>query len=433
MANANIFQQYLQPVKTVADFNAEADGQDLRRQQLIGAQRQNALAALIAQQQTQQMADTAADRNALQRIASGWTADTAPDARIAALRNTGRPALMQQADTLEKQWLDRRKTDADIGKTSAETGKIGAETVDKVIGNYRTALDTIQSPQDAAQWLAAQYQDPALRDHMTRMAPLDAAISKIPTDPQGFMAWKQQAGMGMEKYAAFVAPKPVETRLGNRVAFVDMNPNSPTYKQQVAGAAIAQSPDNAAQVAATMRGQNLADARAAAGLAQADRHFNVQQAGDPANKATEGERNAAGYATRMVEATKLLDQFEGAGKPGYTAQIAGGVPLIGGAMRTAVMTPEQQQYRQAQEDWVRSKLRKESGASIGAEEMDREIASYFPQPGEDKATITQKRHARAVATEAMLKAAGRAGYTSAVPEIKPGTVMKFDAKGNLVP
>jgi prolyl-tRNA editing enzyme YbaK/EbsC (Cys-tRNA(Pro) deacylase) len=144
-------------------------------------------------------------------------------------------------------------------------------------------------------------------------------------------------------------------------------------------------------------------------------------------KPTEGERNAAGFAQRMEASEQMINKLEnkiatqqmGAGKvqmgdakkvsepyaTGYT-QFMGGIPLVGEYARTRVMTPEQQQYRQAQENWVRANLRKESGAAIGAEEMDKEIATYFPMPNNDAATIQQKKVAREVTMDSMKKAAG---------------------------
>jgi hypothetical protein len=92
--------------------------------------------------------------------------------------------------------------------------------------------------------------------------------------------------------------------------------------------------------------------------------------------------------------------------PTATSQAVGSIPLIGNFARTKITSTEQQQYRQAQENWVRANLRKESGAVIGAEEMDAEIRTYFPQPGESTETIAQKNIARQVTQEAMKTAAG---------------------------
>ena len=92
--------------------------------------------------------------------------------------------------------------------------------------------------------------------------------------------------------------------------------------------------------------------------------------------------------------------------PTATSQAIGSVPFVGDYARTRFTSTEQQQYRQAQENWVRANLRKESGAVIGAEEMNAEIKTYFPQPGEATETIAQKQLARQVTQEAMKTAAG---------------------------
>jgi hypothetical protein len=93
--------------------------------------------------------------------------------------------------------------------------------------------------------------------------------------------------------------------------------------------------------------------------------------------------------------------------PTATSQAIGSIPFVGDYARTKFTSTEQQQYRQAQENWVRANLRKESGAVIGAEEMNAEIRNYFPQPGELPESIAQKNIARQVTQEAMKTAAGK--------------------------
>lgn len=124
--------------------------------------------------------------------------------------------------------------------------------------------------------------------------------------------------------------------------------------------------------------------------------------------ATEGERNAAGFAQRMTEATRLLDANEDRGKQSATTQALGAVPMVGGYMQRGAMSAPQQQYDQASQDWIRAKLRKESGAAIGVQEMAQEYATYFPMPGDGPEVIAQKRQARAVANDGMWQSAGRA-------------------------
>jgi hypothetical protein len=133
-------------------------------------------------------------------------------------------------------------------------------------------------------------------------------------------------------------------------------------------------------------------------------------------KPTESEQKAAGFSQRMELSSQLINDLENKlikeGKdpsamfPTTETQAYGGIPFIGDYARTKVSSTEQQQYRQAQENWVRANLRKESGAVIGAEEMADEIRTYFPQPNESQETIAQKQLARQVTQNAMKTAAG---------------------------
>jgi hypothetical protein len=144
---------------------------------------------------------------------------------------------------------------------------------------------------------------------------------------------------------------------------------------------------------------------------------------DPANKASDTERMAAGYASRMQSAEKLMGPIEkkGEAKPGVreamlmaTGQetLANALPgLLGGR------SEDRQSYRQAQEDWVRAKLRKESGAVIADAEMDREIRTYFPQIGDAPKVVAQKAAARKVAIEAMKTGAGQAQVSPNVDDL----------------
>jgi len=115
----------------------------------------------------------------------------------------------------------------------------------------------------------------------------------------------------------------------------------------------------------------------------------------PTPKLTEGQASASGFLLRMNEAEKILTPIEAAGKqPGFVSKAAGSVPFVGSMAQTLLTGEDTQKYRQAQEDWVRAKLRKESGAVIGADEMADEIKTYFPQPGESQGVIEQKRQSR---------------------------------------
>jgi len=193
MASANLFQQYLQPARSVMDYSADMDKAEGMQLALQGQRRQNEIAALTADQTRQTMASSAEDRNALQRLAATWGADTTVDQRVASLRNSGRPALMQQADALEKQGLEKQKTGAEVTEK-------GSKVMDESLKRYRGALDFIDTPEGASRWLRAQYDDPSTGQFMARFGPFEQTVTRIPSDPQEFQKWRQQAALGLDKF-----------------------------------------------------------------------------------------------------------------------------------------------------------------------------------------------------------------------------------------
>ena len=129
---------------------------------------------------------------------------------------------------------------------------------------------------------------------------------------------------------------------------------------------------------------------------------------------TEGQSNAAGFAQRMELAESIINRLPAGSQPGVGTRVAEAVPFVGGALARTGQSPATQQYDQAAQDWIRAKLRKESGAAIGVDEMKQEFATYFPQVGDTPEKIEQKAEARRVVTLGMQKAAGRA-YQPYVP------------------
>lgn len=119
---------------------------------------------------------------------------------------------------------------------------------------------------------------------------------------------------------------------------------------------------------------------------------------------TEGQLQASGYHDRMAQADSvMLNLINNGFDP---AQITEHVADKAGALGNFFKSPEGQMYRQAQEDFIRAKLRKESGAVIADEEMEREIRVYFPMPGDSQKNIDQKRQAREAAREGMADMSG---------------------------
>ena len=109
---------------------------------------------------------------------------------------------------------------------------------------------------------------------------------------------------------------------------------------------------------------------------------------------TEGAKKASGYLYRMADATKSIhalvndesfDMATGFKQLALVADI------------NAIKDPKLKRYATAMSDWLRSKLRKESGAVIGDKEAMDEASLYFPRVTDDPAAIAEKRRRRVVA------------------------------------
>lgn len=149
------------------------------------------------------------------------------------------------------------------------------------------------------------------------------------------------------------------------------------------------------------------------------------------SKPTEDQSKSAGFAFRMKQSTNIFNQpvtgvdgqpiidqktnkpitlEQAFGRPGRFQAIMRSIPSAGLTTGVANVfeTTGRQQYRQAQENWVTANLRPESGAVIGAEEMEKEITKYFPQASDSAETIAQKQRARRDTELAMTVRAGPA-------------------------
>jgi hypothetical protein len=129
---------------------------------------------------------------------------------------------------------------------------------------------------------------------------------------------------------------------------------------------------------------------------------------------TEGQSNAAGFAQRMELAQSVINNLPAGSQPGAGTRTLEAIPLVGGVLARSGQNADTQKFDQAAQDWIRAKLRKESGAAIGVDEARQEYATYFPMVGDTPEKIAQKAEARRVVTEGMKKSAGKA-YEPYVP------------------
>jgi hypothetical protein len=132
-----------------------------------------------------------------------------------------------------------------------------------------------------------------------------------------------------------------------------------------------------------------------------------------AGKPTEGEINAAGFASRMVAANDITSRLTAGQQPKTGEAIFNAIPLIGKAIPEIIpegiggLSAERRQYLQAANNFIRANLRKESGAVIGVDEWLAEFVNYFPQYTDDPQTIKNKEVFRNILTQNMVSAGGK--------------------------
>ncbi|HQS64966.1 MAG TPA: hypothetical protein PKV65_16575 [Acidovorax defluvii] len=110
---------------------------------------------------------------------------------------------------------------------------------------------------------------------------------------------------------------------------------------------------------------------------------------------TDAQSKAALFGSRMQAANEVLDSLATAGT---TTSIPGARAGFGvGAVLNTVSSAKQQQLNQAKRDFVNAVLRRESGAVISDGEFDNAEKQYFPQVGDSKEVISQKKNNREIA------------------------------------
>lgn len=116
----------------------------------------------------------------------------------------------------------------------------------------------------------------------------------------------------------------------------------------------------------------------------------------------ESEAKANIFASRGEAANAILMRLESEGTS-LGNKITSSIPVIG----NYGISPEYRQYDQAKRDFINAILRQESGAVIADSEFANAEIQYFPQPGDDNATIRQKRRNRDIAIKSIREASNR--------------------------
>jgi hypothetical protein len=102
----------------------------------------------------------------------------------------------------------------------------------------------------------------------------------------------------------------------------------------------------------------------------------------------ESERKAYQFGTGMMEESKTIDRIESSAAPeSFIGWIQGKAPNF-------AQTEDFQNYEAAKRRWAEFNLRALTGAEARESEVERNVANFFPQPGDSPATIKAKREAR---------------------------------------
>lgn len=130
----------------------------------------------------------------------------------------------------------------------------------------------------------------------------------------------------------------------------------------------------------------------------------------PGGKMNEAQSKDALYATRMLQAEKILREPDVVGAATKSVERMRGAIGEKGPFGLArgVMTESYQKFDQAQRDFINATLRRESGAVISESEFDNARKQYFPQPSDPPAIIAQKQANRMEAIRGIGMGAGKA-------------------------
>lgn len=385
--DASIYSQIQQPkpVNMLADY--------ANVMQLQGAQQANQLNMLKMDKYKRGMEET----NALNRIYQGainpdGTIDRSRLFAAAASSNLG-----SKIPAMQKAFADQDKalTEADQKKFDLAKNRYGM---------YQQTLGALAQEPNLSKDMVLQAGQGLVQQGILPADMFQRVSASLPDDPQHLRTRITQglkSQLTAQQIFEMFAPKATEFSDGQIKGFRDTNPNSPTYGQMTAGAPVQMqttpgerlSDDRARSEGrlnrdVTMRGQNMVDDRS--------REAN-------ANKPlTDAQAKANLFGTRMQESHRILTSLEGKYSPMAvnSKMNAGDVPVIGGTLGYAgnlMLSEKGQQAEQAQRDFINAVLRRESGAVISPSEFANGQKQYFPQPGDSKPVLEQKRKNRELA------------------------------------
>lgn len=385
-----------------------------RVMQVQAAQQQNQLGAMKADEYR-----TGVERkNKLNAILGGFAPDATPDAISSALVRGG---YLDEAKSFTESTAKASKDKRDGEKTGFDLAKDRYSTYQKTAGALFN--DPQVNKPKVLQAVSGLVTAGVLQADMA-----ERLAASLPDDPAALRQALRQAvatQLTPEQMLTAFAPKAEKIDNGQQIGFRDTNPNSPTYGQATAGAAVQkqQTPDSAASVAATIRGQNLTDSRAREGnnLQREAARQQVIESSDGfslVDKATGTVRPLVGAdgkplgpklkdapaavqsavisnATNLARAERALSLVQGktlnAGTPSETKGDTAATGLKGFLPNQALnrIDPAGVDTRAAIADLGSLVIHDRSGAAVTAAEFPR-LAPFIPNEKDDRATAEKK-------------------------------------------
>jgi hypothetical protein len=340
------------------------------------------------------------------------------------------------------------KSQSDIAETGAKAGKELAGTRKIDLENYLQKFDIMDR-------LMSPVKDQYSYDVMRQQAAKDPLLADMATnmpaiyEPEKIAAGRMQAMSIKDKIAAelaqSIAAETGRSHRANEKISVDNNTaNNATSRQNNQESNATSRANNSASVGATMRGQNMTDARSRESnaasmskpfevtgedgkpvLVRQDRQGNISRVEGFAPKSgaekpmTDAQSKAALFGSRMEASNKIVGDLAKSGTDTSIPFSNAGYGI--GSAVTALGGSNNQQLQQAKRDFINATLRRESGAVISPSEFDNGEKQYFPQLGDSAAVIQQKANNRAIATR---------GVQAEIPKAQRGVVREIIGGGN---
>ena len=135
--------------------------------------------------------------------------------------------------------IQYRKEARAAEQAAATTAKTKLEIAAKQTEAFRDLLQHVKTPEQAAQWVQAQYSNPYLGPVVSQV-PMQQALGGIPTDPKGLQAWKNQNAVGMtdwvKRNTMTAAESAADARAREKLA---QDERSVVYQQDAEGNVVA--------------------------------------------------------------------------------------------------------------------------------------------------------------------------------------------------